>query len=465
VGAFGNKLRRQREQRGIALDAISNSTKISTRMLRALEDEHFDQLPGGVFNKGFVRAYARQVGLDEEEAITEYLAALRESQIQAQAILPDFRSPAGTPSSAAANEPLNRTLRSAEFTRNDGGSNRPKNDHDKNDHDKNNPRTDDHRQPDHRQHNHPSIDTQTHDRRKQPRRSEDRRNEDRRNEDRPTRDLSSLPVNSTSTAHTAQGFLQQDVAGNTAESAPSPSSHVPWGKLAAALLLLTLALAVWNSRRRGEPAPPSHPAATTNQAPAKPQTPAPGSAQVSLASQPSRASSLTMGHPSSTGTLSAGSISQSSTTLTLPISASPTSPGTAPLTAASSTSGLVTVTKSAANPDSDVTRSVTNNTARVAVAKPPATFTLLIRAEKTAWVSIVADGQPMAQETLIAPANTSVHATREVVVKTGNAAGVSFLLNGKEIPAEGNDGEVKTYVFDATGVRVAPQPQASAPPP
>jgi hypothetical protein len=93
VGAFGEKLRKQREQRGIELDAISNTTKISTRMLRALEDEHFDQLPGGVFNKGFVRAYARLVGLDEEEAITDYLTALRESQIQAQSILPDFRSP------------------------------------------------------------------------------------------------------------------------------------------------------------------------------------------------------------------------------------------------------------------------------------------------------------------------------------------------------------------------------------
>src|SRR5258708_21448529 len=62
-------------------------------MLRALEEEHFDQLPGGVFNKGFVRGYARQAGLDEAEAITDYLAALRESQVQSQKILPDFRNP------------------------------------------------------------------------------------------------------------------------------------------------------------------------------------------------------------------------------------------------------------------------------------------------------------------------------------------------------------------------------------
>ena len=90
MGAFGEKLRKQREQRGIALDALSNTTKISTCMLRALEDERFDQLPGGVFNEGFVRAYARQVGLNEEETVADYLASLRENQIQAQSTSPDF---------------------------------------------------------------------------------------------------------------------------------------------------------------------------------------------------------------------------------------------------------------------------------------------------------------------------------------------------------------------------------------
>jgi Domain of unknown function (DUF4115) len=96
------------------------------------------------------------------------------------------------------------------------------------------------------------------------------------------------------------------------------------------------------------------------------------------------------------------------------------------------------------------------------VPNPPITLTLLIRAEKTSWVSITADGKPVAEETLIAPAHTSVRASREVVVRTGNAAGVSFLLNGKEIPAQGNDGEVRTYIFDATAVRVVPQTQPPA---
>ena len=101
MGAFGEKLRKQREQRGIELDAISNTTKIGTRMLRALEEEHFDQLPGGVFNKGFVRAYARHVGLDEEEAVAGYLAALRENQVQAVQIMPNLRGKPGNSSQAA----------------------------------------------------------------------------------------------------------------------------------------------------------------------------------------------------------------------------------------------------------------------------------------------------------------------------------------------------------------------------
>ena len=81
---------------------------------------------------------------------------------------------------------------------------------------------------------------------------------------------------------------------------------------------------------------------------------------------------------------------------------------------------------------------------------------MLIRAEKTTWVSIVADGKPVAEETLIAPAHTSIRASHEIYVRAGNAAGISFLLNGKEFPAHCNEGEVKTYIFDATGIRTTP---------
>ena len=77
----------------------------------------------------------------------------------------------------------------------------------------------------------------------------------------------------------------------------------------------------------------------------------------------------------------------------------------------------------------------------------------------------MADGEPVARETLIAPAQTAVRATREIVIKTGNAAGISFRLNGKEIPASGESGEVKTYTFDASGLRPSNAAEASVPVP
>jgi len=64
--------------RGISLDEIVATTKIGTRLLRALEDEQFDLLPGGIFNKAYVRAYAKCVGIDEDEAVAAYLEAANE---------------------------------------------------------------------------------------------------------------------------------------------------------------------------------------------------------------------------------------------------------------------------------------------------------------------------------------------------------------------------------------------------
>src|SRR5437868_14141417 len=68
--------------RGITLDEIATATKISTRNLRALEDEKFKQLPGGIFNKGFVRAYAKFLGIDEEHIVAEYEAASQDSEAE-----------------------------------------------------------------------------------------------------------------------------------------------------------------------------------------------------------------------------------------------------------------------------------------------------------------------------------------------------------------------------------------------
>ena len=75
MGSFGESMQREREMRTISLEEIAESTKISKRMLRALEEEDFAKLPGGIFNKGFVRAYAKYLGLDEEQAVSDFMAA------------------------------------------------------------------------------------------------------------------------------------------------------------------------------------------------------------------------------------------------------------------------------------------------------------------------------------------------------------------------------------------------------
>lgn len=58
--------------RGIALQEISDATKIGKRMLDAIETERFERLPGGVFNRAFVRQYARYLGLDEEHVVADF---------------------------------------------------------------------------------------------------------------------------------------------------------------------------------------------------------------------------------------------------------------------------------------------------------------------------------------------------------------------------------------------------------
>ncbi len=75
---FGDGLRTERERRGIALHDIAVGTRVSVRNLQALEAERFAELPGGVFNRGFVRAYARFCGLDEDKAVAGYADAMRE---------------------------------------------------------------------------------------------------------------------------------------------------------------------------------------------------------------------------------------------------------------------------------------------------------------------------------------------------------------------------------------------------
>ncbi|GBC82536.1 Cytoskeleton protein RodZ [bacterium HR10] len=69
---LGQELRRRREAKGIELQDISNATRVAVRFLRAIEEDDFASLPGGLFTRSFIRTYARHVGMDEEEAIARY---------------------------------------------------------------------------------------------------------------------------------------------------------------------------------------------------------------------------------------------------------------------------------------------------------------------------------------------------------------------------------------------------------
>ena len=69
---FGSYLKHERELRGVPLDEIAQSTKISIRYLRALEENRFDDLPGEVFIKGFIRSYGQAIGSNVDELLAAY---------------------------------------------------------------------------------------------------------------------------------------------------------------------------------------------------------------------------------------------------------------------------------------------------------------------------------------------------------------------------------------------------------
>jgi len=473
VGTFGEKLRQQREQRGISLDTISTITKISPRMLRAIEDEHFDQLPGGVFSKGFVRAYARQVGLNEEEAVADYLTALRENQIQSQTVLPNFGSAAAKPATGRA-EPSHRNpdrdngVRGSDFKNPDLGLTHTGSLY----HNdvaaglESGPRRTDDRRKEVRRSGDREVDRNKavgHQVRSQEDFPEERRvskillGKDLPAKDLPAKDLSAkglpakdLPGNDLlgkgrpqesrdhAVPYSPLSFLNLSSAASAWQpfrksqpepaSAPAPvptnsdSQRVPWEKLAAALLVITVILAVWTLRRNSQPA--AHPSASSSGPAPAPAVPVP---------VPDLAA-------------------------TKPVVAAASQPVAHVPRPAASANQAAAVTSG-----TDVKLPVTKPHASATAASSPRTFTLLIRADQTSWVVISADGQPAAKETLIAPAHTSVRASHEIIVRAGNAAGISFLLNGKEIPTHSSPGEIGIFTFDANGMRASTSAQATTP--
>jgi cytoskeletal protein RodZ len=79
AATIGEQLRLAREERGIPLREISDETRISIRYLEAIEADDFKRLPGGIFNRSFVKAYARCIGYDEKKAVEAYSRSLQDS--------------------------------------------------------------------------------------------------------------------------------------------------------------------------------------------------------------------------------------------------------------------------------------------------------------------------------------------------------------------------------------------------
>jgi cytoskeleton protein RodZ len=78
AASIGEQLRLARQERGIPLREVSDQTRISIRYLEAIEANDYKRLPGGIYTRGFVRAYARCIGYDEREAMEGYTRYMRE---------------------------------------------------------------------------------------------------------------------------------------------------------------------------------------------------------------------------------------------------------------------------------------------------------------------------------------------------------------------------------------------------
>jgi cytoskeleton protein RodZ len=316
--SFGTRLKKEREQRGVALEDVSLSTKIGTRMLRALEEEKFEQLPGGIFNKGFVRAYARYLGIDEEQAVADYLEAAGETPpaaLQAAALTPKAESKRDSGASAPV-PPLKEKKQS--------------------------------------------------------------------------------------------GF--------------------PLGMVAA--LLLVAALGLWTWKRYSEPE--TSPSADSTTAQSQPTTPPASSPPDASASQPvASGSSIQAPNPATSNSPHAeqkpASESQNpDSNAKLVIPAKPSSPS--------------------------------ENTG------PTGSFSVRIQVDSDSWVSIKADGKTLYEGTMAAPAQRTVHAQKQIVLRSGNVGGLSLSFNGKPLSSQGGQGEVKTLMFGPEGLEVASSAGEEKPP-
>jgi cytoskeletal protein RodZ len=81
TGTVGTTLRQTREKKRMSLAEVSRITRIPVSTLESIEQDHFDDLPGEVFVKGFLKSYAQSVGLEADEIVARYTASRRVSTV------------------------------------------------------------------------------------------------------------------------------------------------------------------------------------------------------------------------------------------------------------------------------------------------------------------------------------------------------------------------------------------------
>ncbi len=78
---LGENLRAAREQRGVSISEVAEQTRIAPMYIECIENDNYKPLPGGIFNKGFVKSYARFIGYDEQQALQEYNQLLGKTEV------------------------------------------------------------------------------------------------------------------------------------------------------------------------------------------------------------------------------------------------------------------------------------------------------------------------------------------------------------------------------------------------
>ena len=78
---LGELFKRKREKMGLSQEQVVEVTRLRKHFVEALENEDWDNLPSGVFVRGFITAYAQVLGLDEKKALSLYESSMPEKSV------------------------------------------------------------------------------------------------------------------------------------------------------------------------------------------------------------------------------------------------------------------------------------------------------------------------------------------------------------------------------------------------